>query len=100
MSLEHRYPAATPNAPTACVDLNLLLSSLKSTDTQVGAWVNVMGYVTEPAALDLKERKAKVDVPKGREVFVQAIMLWSAGSINLGEYERVLKERQEVERRL
>lgn len=83
------------------MDVNLLLSTLKSTDTQVGEWVNVIGYIAELAALDSRtERKARVEVLRRETVCVQAVMLWSAGAIKLGEYERVLQERKEVGKRL
>lgn len=102
LTLQHNYPAVAANSTTiALVDVNLLLSMLKPTDTQVGEWVNVIGYVTsQPVFTAKKERKSGSEALKRATVSVQAVMLWSAGSIKLGEYERVLAERQEVERRL
>jgi hypothetical protein len=65
------------------VDVNLLLSTLKSHETQIGEWVNVMGYI---------ERFNKEDPPSinGHEVRVQALVLWSSGPFNLEGYENSL----------
>ena len=65
------------------VDVKLLLDSLKRTDTLVGEWVNVVGYIT-----DILGRQETV------KVHVQAVMLWSAGAIRLEEYERAVRERR------
>jgi len=75
--------------------VNILLSTLKSTDTQVGEWVNVMGYLEE------KDRGPRREKGRGRgergdvgAVGVQAVMLWSAGS---GEYEKAALGRKMAE---
>lgn len=67
------------------MDVNLLLGTLHSTDTQLGEWVNVMGYITGP--LSSQHRNSG---DKKANVFVQAIVLWSAGSVKLNEYENFL----------
>lgn len=42
-----------------------------------GEWINIIGYTTDGG--------------------VQAIVMWSAQGVDLGVYEKVLKERLEVE---
>lgn len=82
----------------AWVDVHLLLSTLKPTDTQRGGWVNVVGYVggrTTTSNPDSRARMARPDEVVG--VKVQAIMLWSAGDVKLGEYEKTLAERKHVQ---
>jgi hypothetical protein len=59
------------------VDVKLLLSSLRATDTQVGEWVRVMGYISASAAKD---------------ILVQAQWLHTAGSVDLVEYEKTVSE--------
>ena len=97
--------------------MNLLLENLKSTDTQVGEWLNVTGYVqhgkdnstkvqtshvggvqnyTASRAKGVERRSAK---PKANRVNVQAMMLWSAGGVNLGDYERSVECRRNTEQR-
>ncbi|MCJ1338938.1 hypothetical protein MMC09_004227 [Bachmanniomyces sp. S44760] len=96
LSLTHPRPVS--NLETAdpssnivvSVDINLLLDAVKTTDTQIGEWVNVIGYLeTKVTGI------AKNGAAKSRN-YVQGIMLWSAGPIKLREYERALKGRHEV----
>jgi hypothetical protein len=81
--LEHQFPSE--NNHKALVDVNLLLGTLHSTDTRVGEWVNVMGYITAPSS---KQHRSSED--KQVNVSVQAIVLWSSGSVKLDEYEKFL----------
>ncbi|CAF9906904.1 hypothetical protein IMSHALPRED_005388 [Imshaugia aleurites] len=111
LQLQHAYHHPPNNPTVAFVDVNVILESLKREDTQVGAWVNVMGYVEEV----LKERKregaqeqGKTEQMKRKErsvregpravgVRVKAIMLWSAGGVKIEEYERTLEEKLSLE---
>ena len=119
--LEHARPATTAPQTTyvAVVDVNLLLATLQTTDLQVGEWVNVVGYVEGKRTGSTgrrgggggggggggEEERGGGGGGGGRGgggsggggvigVKVQAMMLWSAGSVNLGEYEHALIERQ------
>ena len=86
----------------ALVDLNLVLEGLKREDIQVGAWVNVIGYVGGVArdggtakkifARGNKEGVKDMD-SETLKVDVKAVMLWGAGGVRLGEYEKALEER-------
>ena len=74
----------------ALVDIQLLLETLKRDDIQIGEWVNIIGYVQE----DAKEEGRESAAEKGFvQIKVQAIILWSAGRINLREYEKGLMGR-------
>ena len=106
----------------ATVNVELLLSTLKTSDTTIGEWINVMGYITSSPTTYILSFAASTSstalyLPKTphetplinmlgktkqsyQAVHVQAIMVWSAGALKVGEYERVVKERKEVERRL
>ncbi|KAL9611569.1 MAG: hypothetical protein Q9167_003788 [Letrouitia subvulpina] len=86
LTVHHAYPPPPHKCAVALVDVNILLSTLKSTDTQTGEWINVIGYV--------QEREVELG---NKEVRVQAIMLWSAGSIKLTDYEEAVKERKKAE---
>lgn len=80
------------------MDVNLLLSTLKTTDTQRGEWVNIVGYVQGRATNlrpESRAQKSRPDEVVG--VKVQAIMLWSAGDVTLGEYEKALVERKHIQ---
>ena len=67
------------------MDVRLLLETLNSTDTRVGEWVNVIGYVT--AAYPPGSRSMEY---LANTTSIQAIVFWSAGSIKLDEYEKSL----------
>ena len=101
--VQHAYPPPPSQCSRAVVDVNLLLDNMKSNDTAMGEWVNVIGYVdAQPAKI---EEKGKVGLKgahgqAGKEsggamadTRVQAVMLWSAGAIKLDEYERTVAAR-------
>ncbi|OCL04668.1 hypothetical protein AOQ84DRAFT_380362 [Glonium stellatum] len=99
--LKHQYPSSAP--PTiALANIDHVREVVKSTELDVGAWVNVIGYVTsEPVeaprgALQPKRGlKRRPDV--ARQVQVQALVLWSAGPVKLDAYERALEQRKYTE---
>ena len=111
LEVQHAYHPP-PKAPTiALVDVNVILENLKREDTEVGAWINIVGYVKE-VLRDGRIRQAQAQEQMGvvkregdrvREgtravrVKVQAILLWSAGGVKIGEYEGILGERLESE---
>ena len=71
----------------ALVDIKLVRGSMKATDTMRGGWLNVVGYIER----EQKEREKG----KGR-VRVQALMLWSAEGVKVGEYESAVVEREKL----
>lgn len=88
LTLEHNHPPG--NLVQAQVDANLLVTTMKSGDTQIGEWVNVMGYVTTQ-----RSKQASQETPL---VGVQGIMLWSSGPFDLQAYERNLDHKDNKER--
>lgn len=109
MTLQHVFPKSLVPPAAAVVDVNLLLSTLQTTDTQVGEWVNVIGYVESTnGACDARRQQlhgesaqqqgGKEAARRTRGVYrVQAIMLWSAGAVRITDYERALEERKRLE---
>ncbi|KAH7358285.1 CST complex subunit Ten1 [Plectosphaerella cucumerina] len=77
LTLTHNFPEGAE--ATALVDVNLLLEKLTAELTRVGEWVNVTGYISETTR------------PNGDgHVPIQALLLWSAGPLDLQRYERSL----------
>lgn len=69
----------------ALVDVRLLLEKLTAEQTSVGQWVNVIGYIAVSSAQSVKQHsKRKLESPT---VCIQALMLWSAGPLDIGRYE-------------
>lgn len=66
----------------AVVRTSLLTETLTADETQEGAWVNVIGTIDGTA----KGRRGIV------EVFVQAVMMWTAGPLDIQRYEQALQE--------
>ncbi|KAF3760693.1 hypothetical protein M406DRAFT_267784 [Cryphonectria parasitica EP155] len=84
--LQYSYPKC-PEVK-ASVDVRLVLEKLTSEQTSVGQWVNVIGYIASaPPDSSKKHSKRKREVPT---VQVQALMLWSAGPLDVGRYETCL----------
>ncbi|KAL1910285.1 hypothetical protein Sste5344_003901 [Sporothrix stenoceras] len=116
LTLQHQYqPAAaststsastTPSgaiAPSlagsvhARVNVDLVLERLTAEQMTVGAWVNVMGYVTEApeaaaaAIAGVANNRRRRAVPP-TSANIQAILLWSTGPLDVQAYERQLSE--------
>ncbi|KAI2788649.1 hypothetical protein POX_e06670 [Penicillium oxalicum] len=113
--LEHNYSWQKEGPRSVSVDVNAVLQDLSSEELRVGAWVNVIGYVrgsTSPALsfsssqLSSSQRDEEEEAASAsarvapRPVHVDAVMVFSAGAIALGEYERILRNAQDVERRM
>lgn len=67
-----------------------MLSTLKSTDIQRGAWLNVIGYVNDRLTGLKRGNGERIVI----DITVQAVLLWPAGGVRLGEYEKVLAEKR------
>jgi hypothetical protein len=81
LRLKHAYP--TSDAPkVAHVNIDHVLQVIKHTEMEVGAWINVIGYV---------ERR------KEKGIFVQAIVVWGAGNVDLDAYEKAAVARKKAE---
>jgi len=90
LRLEHSFPS-TSEPVAALVDVRLVLERLGADETRVGEWVNVLGYVA-PMPADAKGKRTPN--LRASQVPVQALLLWSAGSLNVQDYERRFVERE------
>lgn len=79
---------------TAVVDVRLILEKLDAEKTAVGQWVNIIGYIAaSPVSLASQSRMLDQDPPT---VYVQALVLWSAGPLNTDRYELCLVDLEEA----
>ncbi|EAW08091.1 nuclear telomere cap complex subunit Ten1 [Aspergillus clavatus NRRL 1] len=92
--LEHNYPRG--KSARVAVDINAVLDSVTSEELRVGSWVHVLGYVRRYINESNAPFAAKIAGP----VYVDAVVVFSAGAIVLGDYERILRDAQEVDRRV
>ena len=99
--MTHQYPAAA-RLCVAHVNVEHVLSSIERADLEVGAWVNVVGYVSSPQVRCTKdgcERRSRRSLANAHEAqvsvtHVQAILLWNAGSLQPQDYEQALEVRR------
>jgi hypothetical protein len=102
--LEHNYPRRKePN--TVPVDINNVLESITAEELRVGTWLNVLGYIREESTPPTSFTSSQEDTCVAlkvtpRPVYVEAVTIFSAGAIALGEYERILHNAEDVERRI
>ncbi|KAF2201183.1 hypothetical protein GQ43DRAFT_480920 [Delitschia confertaspora ATCC 74209] len=96
LALTHRHSSSSP-AVVAIVNIQHVLQSIKREDMEVGAWINVMGYVMEDQGRTvgavpriLSSGKAKPE----KYVRVQALTVWSAGDVDLDSYTDAVLQRQ------
>ncbi|KAL2223273.1 CST complex subunit Ten1 [Thermoascus aurantiacus ATCC 26904] len=103
--LEHNYPppssaAKNKEPPSVPVDINNLLEDLKAEDLRVGAWLNVLGYVRERGSERDNNPHKKGFTLNSPSIYIEAVMVFSAGAVRVGEYERILRDSHEVDRRV
>ena len=79
-----------PGAVVAELEITLIREDLKESDTAVGTWLNVVGYVKSIA-----KPKSGLYKPK-----VQALATWDAGSVNIEAYSKALNARNRIFRGL
>lgn len=80
------YPPGTDE--TVLVDIELVLETIQPGLTQVGHWVNVVGYIVEG-------NKSGVQKPlgeKGSPRHIQALLVWPTGPLDVGRYEKSLED--------
>jgi hypothetical protein len=82
LQLVHNMPDL-PIKVVALVQLDLALEEMQREDLEVGAWLNVTGYVSENKPLDGEESVTTVRV--------DAVRIWNAGSIRVTAYEDALR---------
>lgn len=95
LTLKHNHPprpaGQTEKPIKVQVDVQLLLTTMKAKETQVGEWVNVIGYITTNPNTNPKDGNPSKD---DSDLQVQALILWSAGSFDLHGYEQSLDQQK------
>ncbi|KAI9695170.1 MAG: hypothetical protein M1820_008876 [Bogoriella megaspora] len=86
----HEYPADAMPYTAAYVNIEHLLENMKKENMEKGAWINVIGYVVPQS---IEEMRPKIMISDHCSAFVQAIAMWSAGTIEQKSYERSLAQR-------
>ncbi|KAJ5130768.1 uncharacterized protein N7515_006807 [Penicillium bovifimosum] len=106
--LEHNYPRSKTTPSSVSVDINGILEDVTAEALHVGTWLNVLGYVRdlEPAPPpssfsstpdDASQPSQRPSTVPPRPVYIEAILVFPAGAIEIGEYERILCNNRDVE---
>jgi len=88
LHLKDRFASTSASSTpgSASVNVAYVLDALNFELTQVGAWVNVVGYV--------RTTRDENSDPGKSSRSVDAVVIWSAGAIKLDEYEAAVRELQ------
>jgi hypothetical protein len=81
LALAHDHPRGNRVCVSVCV--KLLLQSIGAEQTDIGQWVNVIGYVT---SIGPSSVVAPHTTPV-QHVGVQALVLWTAKDLDMSSYE-------------
>jgi hypothetical protein len=84
LKLQHR-DASDANV-SALVDVRLVLERLTGDHTRPGEWVNVLGYVAAILPDNLRHGELVVHV--------QALLVWSAGALDIQQYQTSVESLQ------
>lgn len=77
------------------MDINNILDSVNRNDLQVGAWLNVLGYVRS----ETQRGDGPVPPSPANHIYIEALMIFAAGALHIGEYEKALRDMQEMDQR-
>jgi hypothetical protein len=80
------YPSGTNE--TVLVNIQLVLETIQPGLTQVGQWVNVVGYIIEGKKSGVQNQPGKNQSP----VHIQALLIWPTGPLDIGRYEKSLED--------
>lgn len=93
LTLHHNFPKTSE--VKAVTDVRLLLAKLNAEQTAIGQWVNIIGYISAsplgPPTKSLKQAKAGESA-----AYIQALMLWTAGPLDVCRYEICLADAAKV----
>jgi hypothetical protein len=95
--LEHAYPRDANPIPRIHVEVSLVLENIKSTTLAAGTWINVIGYTLAIPRSTHKSREDRLRLAD-QSVRLQAVLIWDAGAVRIGDYERMLEEQRLVQR--
>lgn len=90
--LEHAFPSDAPHVPCVKVDITLVLESIESEMLQPGTWLNIIGYIDRSALRKNRVLGSELTWGQTERGSVQALVVWSAGALRIGDYERILMQ--------
>lgn len=94
LTVEHDYPrgTASKSLTRAVVDISMVLEGMKPDLLQPGNWINVIGYVRNRSLSTARRSSTSRRKIVGELPEVQAVLVWSAGAIQVDKYEKTMAE--------
>ncbi|GAB7358667.1 hypothetical protein MBLNU230_g3896t1 [Neophaeotheca triangularis] len=95
LDLKSRFPATSPDNPSASVDVSAIVDGLDHELLQTGAWVNVMGDldgVAKTSGSSSKSKRKAAGPPPPPKIL--ASMIWSAGVVDAERYADAVRAYQ------
>lgn len=91
--MKRNYPATNPDVPAVIVNMENVLENVNHELLEIGAWLNVVGYVEKAPGFDKTKPVISKDAERETQplVLVAATMIWSAGAIRLDRYESAVQ---------
>lgn len=92
--LKGEYGASTSYKSTVFAGIHNVLESVESDLLQVGAWVNIVGYVRAPTQITASSSRRRKSSKMISIPAVEVLMIWSAGAIELTGYQSAVRSFQ------
>lgn len=83
--------AVNSSPPTVFARIDNVLESVNSELLQVGAWVNIIGYVGPCTLIPTTSSKRKNTNKMLSIPTVEVLMIWSAGTVKLTDYQSAVR---------
>lgn len=79
------------------MNVDLVLEAATEGLLQNGAWLNVIGYVKGGQSVSTKRKRPDSTVTANHgEILVQAVLIWDAGPIDAGMYEKTIEMQRQA----
>ena len=95
--LEHAYPKNASPIPRVWADASLVLETTKPSTLAEGVWINIIGYTQAPPRPSRKKNAQHLQ-HADLTASLQAVLIWDAGTVRIGDYEHTLEEQNRVQR--
>lgn len=91
---EYEYAVTASSSSIIFASIDNVLESIKSDLLQVGAWVNIVGYVKPPTQITLPSKRRRESSKMLSVPTLEVLVIWSAGAIKLSDYQSAMRSRQ------
>jgi hypothetical protein len=82
----------------AAVNIDSILEAVDHELLQVGAWLNIIGFVrgSSQTGHESRPKDASTSNKQAKSTTIDATMIWSAGAVNVDQYQAAVQEHQQL----